>query len=84
MQLALTADPRVLGAEYLYACCFYSNWTQAAFTKLINWNTAARALDLSSLARVGGVSRRSTASGEALFGGQASVYCELKLGLRWL
>ena len=67
---ALTADPRVLGAEYLYACCFYSNWTQAAFTKLINWKAAACAMDLSSLARVGGVSRRSTASCEALFGGR--------------
>ena len=70
MQLALTADPRVLGAEYLYACCFYSNWTQAAFTKLINWKTAVCAMDLSSLARGGGVSRPSTASGEALFAGR--------------
>ena len=69
MQLALTAYPRVLGAEYLYACCFYSNGTQAAFTKLINCKTAACAMDLSSLARGGGVSRRSTVSCEALFGG---------------
>ena len=70
MQLALTADPRVLGAEYLYAYCLYSNRAQTAFTKLINWKAAACTMDLSSLARGGGVVSSCKASGEALFGGR--------------